>query len=154
MIQNILVVCLGNTCRSPMAECLLRQALPMCEIRSAGLAPPVGAAAHPRTISLMAREGHELRGHRARELDTELVAWADLVLVMDLEQRDEVEHRFPEARGRVYRIGEFIQTDVPDPFGCSQNMFTIALGLIKKGIESWSERVRVNAPTECHGEAT
>lgn len=154
MIRSILVVCIGNTCRSPMAQCLLQRALPMCEIKSAGLAPPVGAAAHPRAISLMAREGHELRGHRAQTVDAALIRWADLVLVMDLEQRDEVERRFPEARGRVYRIGEFIQADVPDPFGCSQNMFAIALGLIKKGIESWSVRIRAIAPAECHGEAS
>lgn len=154
MIRNILVVCIGNTCRSPMAQALLQRALPTCEIRSAGLAPPEGAAAHPRVIALMSGEGHELRGHRARTVDAALVEWADLVLVMDLEQRDEIERRFPQARGRVYRIGEFIQADVPDPFGCSHSMFAIALGLIKKGIESWSERIRAIAPAECHGEAS
>ena len=154
MIRTILVVCIGNTCRSPMAQCVLQNALPMCEVKSAGLAPPVGAAAHPRAIALMSREGHELRGHRARPVDAALMAWADLVLVMDLEQRDEVERRFPEARGRVYRIGEFIQADVPDPFGCSHSMFAIALDLIKKGIDSWSVRIRAIAPAECHGEAS
>ncbi|KAA0180441.1 low molecular weight phosphotyrosine protein phosphatase [Cupriavidus cauae] len=154
MIRTILVVCIGNTCRSPMAEALLRQALPTCEVASAGLAPPVGAAAHPCAIALMAAEGHELRGHRARVVDAQLVDWADLVLVMDLEQRDEVERRFPDARGRVYRICEFIAADVPDPFGGSHSMFAIALGLIKTGIESWSVRIRAIAPAECHGEAS
>ncbi|MBY4896856.1 low molecular weight protein-tyrosine-phosphatase [Cupriavidus sp. AU9028] len=154
MVNNILIVCLGNTCRSPMAEALLRRALPDCKVCSAGLAPPVGAAAHPRVISLMHAEGIELHAHRARTVDDALIDWADLILVMETDQREEVERRFPAARGKVWRIGEFIQTDVPDPFGCSHSMFTIALGLIKKGIDSWSDRIRSIAPAECHGEAS
>jgi protein-tyrosine phosphatase len=157
MIKSILVVCLGNICRSPMAETLLREALPNCQIASAGLAPLEGAAADPRAVSLLGAEGSAIRAHRARTVNAALIDWADLVLVMDGEQRDEIEERFPQARGKVYRLCEFVHADVPDPFGCSQNMFSIVLGLIKQGIESWSVRIqatRNNVPANCHGEAS
>ncbi|MCY1215393.1 Low molecular weight protein-tyrosine-phosphatase Ptp [compost metagenome] len=153
-IHSILVVCLGNVCRSPMAACLLSHALPDCEIMSAGLAPPVGAAADPRAVRLLAHEGYDLRGHRARAVDATLVNAADLVLVMDRYQRDELEHMFPQARGKTYRLCEFVQADVPDPYGGSQGMFAVALVLIKQGIESWSAQLEAVTPALRHGEAS
>lgn len=154
MVRSILVVCLGNTCRSPMAEALLRRALPGCEISSAGLEPPDGAPADPRAARLLAEEGYDLTGHHARTVDAALVANADLVLVMDTEQRDELESRYGIACGKTFRLCEFVPADVPDPFCCSQNMFAIVLGLIKQGVESWSARIQNMALANQHGEAS
>lgn len=153
MVQSILVVCIGNRCRSPMAAALLSRALPQCRIVSAGLAPPVGATADPRAVRLLAIEGDDLTAHRARALDVELVTGADLVLVMDEEQRDALEDMYPQARGKTYRLCEQEETDVPDPFGGSQSMFVIVLGLIKKGVESWSARIHAAEPAHRHGGA-
>lgn len=153
MVRSILVICIGNRCRSPMAAALLSRALPGCRVLSAGLAPPVGATADPRAVRLLAIEGDDLSQHRARALDATLVAGADLVLVMDEEQRDAVEALYPHARGKTHRLCEQQQADVPDPFGGSQSMFVIALGLIKKGVESWSARIHAAEPTHRHGEA-
>ncbi|WP_439686854.1 protein-tyrosine-phosphatase [Cupriavidus oxalaticus] len=153
-VHSILVVCLGNMCRSPMAACLLRHALPDCEVISAGLAPPVGAGADPRAIRLLANEGHDLSKHRARAVDDALVDAADLVLVMELGQRDELELMFPQARGKTYRLCELVQTDIPDPYGGSQGMFGVALVLIKQGIASWSAQLEAVTPANRHGEAS
>lgn len=152
MIRSILVVCIGNTCRSPMAQGLLRQALPGCTVSSAGLAPLEGAAADPHTVRLLAEDGLDLAGHRARTVDGDMINGADLVLVMDTEQREALERQYPHARGKVYRLCEFMHADVPDPYGCSQNMFRIVLGLIKQGVDSWSVRIRAIAQDQCHGE--
>lgn len=154
MIRSILVVCLGNRCRSPMAACLLEDAFPGCHVISAGLAPPVGATADPRAVRLLAREGKDLSLHRAQALDASMVADADLVLVMDDEQRDVMEARYPQARGKTYRLCELQHADVPDPYGCSQNMFGIVLELIREGIASWTAQLGVRAPSVCHGEAS
>ncbi|WP_432261523.1 low molecular weight protein-tyrosine-phosphatase [Cupriavidus sp. TMH.W2] len=154
MIRSILVVCLGNRCRSPMAADLLRQALPACSVASAGLAPPVGAGADPRVIRLLAKEGLDLAPHRARELDAGMVAGADLVLVMDHEQREWLEAQFPAARGKTHRLCEAEQADIPDPYGCSQAMFVIVLGLIRQGVQSWAARIQSEAPATRYGEAT
>lgn len=154
MVHSILVVCVGNICRSPMAACLLGHVLPACEVASAGLAPPVGAPASPNAVRLLAREGFDISSHRARAVDDALVAAADLILVMDSEQRDEIERVYPHARGKTHRLCEFSRTDVPDPYGCSQNMFGIVLELIKQGIASWSARLGAAAPADVQGEAS
>ncbi|MGO4325710.1 low molecular weight phosphotyrosine protein phosphatase [Cupriavidus sp. 2TAF22] len=152
MIRSILVVCIGNTCRSPMAQCLLGNSLPGCTITSAGLAPLEGAAADPHIVRLLAEDGLDLPGHRARVLDASMVSGADLVLVMDTEQREALERLYPHARGKVYRLCEFVHADVPDPYGCSQNMFRIVFGLIKQGVDTWVVRIRAIARDAYHGE--
>ncbi len=154
MVRTILVVCLGNTCRSPMAAALLRRALPHCEVSSAGLEPPVGATADPRAARLLAADGADLSAHRAQAIDAAMVAHADLVLVMDTEQREEVETLYPHARGKTHLLCEREQADVPDPYSCSQRMFIIVLGLIKQGVESWSARILATKLADCHREAS
>jgi protein-tyrosine phosphatase len=154
MPASILVLCIGNICRSPMAATLLRQALPACEVASAGLAPPVGAAADPHAVRLLAREGCDLADHRARAVDDAMVAAADLVLVMDSVQREALEERFPQSRGKTFRLCETLGVDVPDPYGCSQQMFCIVLELIKQGISAWSEQLEAVATAASHGEAS
>jgi len=157
MPRTILVVCLGNVCRSPMAAVLISRALPGCEVTSAGLAPPVGAAADPRAVQLLAQEGCDLTSHRARAVDGELVASADLVLVMETLQRETLEERFPQSRGKTFRLCENMDLDVPDPYGCSRQMFSIVLEMIKQGITCWSSQLELEdtvASADSHGEAT
>lgn len=154
MVRSILVICIGNVCRSPMAACLLRRVLPACDVASAGLAPPLGAPADPSAVRLLAREGYDLASHRARAVDEALVESADLILVMDSEQRDELERVYPQACGKTHRLCEFMHTDVPDPYGCSPSMFVIVLELIKQGIASWSTRLEEVVPADGQGEAS
>jgi protein-tyrosine phosphatase len=154
MIRSVLVVCLGNVCRSPMAACLLARELPACQVWSAGLAPPIGAPIDPRAARALAREGYQFAGHRARAIDPSLVAAADLILVMDNNQRAELELIYPQAQGKTYRLCEYTQCDVPDPFGCSQGMFDIVLEMIKQGIASWSAQLAIVVPADSHGEAS
>ncbi|RZT31847.1 low molecular weight protein-tyrosine-phosphatase [Cupriavidus agavae] len=141
-IRSILVVCLGNRCRSPMAALLLQQALPGCHVLSAGLEPPVGAGADPRAVRLLAQEGVDLRPHRARAIDAPLVDQADLVLVMEDDQRLMLEGLHPGARGKTFRLCESIDADVPDPYGGSHGMFAVVLGMIRHGVEAWTTCVR------------
>ncbi len=137
-----------------MAACLLQRALPACEVASAGLAPPVGAPADPHAALLLLREGYDLAGHRARAVNEALITAADLVLVMDDYQRDQLEHLYPRARGKIFRLCEFIQADVPDPYGGSQSMFSIVLELIKLGIASWLAQLGLSEPATSNGDVS
>ena len=86
MIRHILVVCVGNICRSPMAEALLRDALREQQditVESAGLGALVDHPASEHAVDLMHERGLDITSHRAQQITPELIAQADLVLVME-----------------------------------------------------------------------
>ncbi len=92
MFNRILVVCVGNICRNPMAEGLLVQTLSEAgmqaiQIRSAGLNALVGHQADKIAIRLMLEQGVDVSAHRGQQLNRDLLRWADLVLVMDKAQK-------------------------------------------------------------------
>jgi protein-tyrosine phosphatase len=142
MIERVLVVCVGNICRSPMAEGLLRARLaghPGLSVGSAGLAALVGAPADPTAQELLRARGIDLAGHRARQLTPEMVAAHDLVLVMEKEHEWEVLDLVPEARGKVHRLGKFGGFDVPDPYRRPRAAFEEALALIERGLADFEK---------------
>lgn len=84
---NILFVCTGNTCRSPLAEGIARHELERrgwqhVQVASAGVAARPGDGASAHAVRVAARHGVTLDAHRSQPLTPELVAWADLVLPM------------------------------------------------------------------------
>lgn len=141
MISSILVVCVGNICRSPMAEGMLRNRLPEIRVESAGIGALAGAQADPHSIALMNERGIDISSHRARQLATPLCRNVDLILVMDREQKSVIEERYAFACGRVYQLGQFGGFDVPDPYGASQEVFRHCSELIERGISDWIERI-------------
>lgn len=84
---NILFLCTGNTCRSPLAEALAQREIARREwshvcVASAGAAAEAGHAASPHAVSVAGRNGLDLSGHRSQPLTPALVDWADLILAM------------------------------------------------------------------------
>jgi protein-tyrosine phosphatase len=67
---------------------------------------------------------------------------ATIVLVMEREQRRRVEKLYPESCGRVFRITEDADLDVPDPYRRPEAAFRDALGLIDRGVSRWVQRIR------------
>lgn len=121
--MNILFVCTGNTCRSPMAEHLFNQlADPAAHhADSAGLAawPGEPISDHARDV-LRDTYGIDAGGHRARRLHENHVEQTDLVLTMNARQRDHLLHLLPECAGKIRTIGEAAgepHVEVEDPFG-------------------------------------
>ena len=86
-IQNILVICVGNICRSPMAEYLLKQQYPLLHIESAGISGLIGHAADEKAILCMQRLGIDMQPHLAKKLNSNLIKKADLILVMSQNQQ-------------------------------------------------------------------
>ncbi len=139
MFSRILTVCIGNICRSPMAEAelahRLRQRGIQAVVESAGIAALVGKPADPTAQELMAARGIDISGHRARQLLPQLIRQFELILVMEEEQQRLVEEILPSARGRVHRIGRWGGFDVPDPYRRERAAFERALELIVRGVD-------------------
>lgn len=149
MFSRILTVCVGNICRSPMAEAELRERLRrrgvQATVESAGIAALVGKPADPTSQELMLARGIDISGHRARQLTPELIRSFELILVMEADQQRAVEDILPSARGRVHRIGRWGSFDVPDPYRRDREDFEHALELIVRGVDDlekafWPQR--------------
>lgn len=83
MINSILVVCIGNICRSPTGEKMLKAALPYIKVASAGLYAIVDHAADDTASSVASEHGVSLEGHVARQLTSAMCRDYDLLLVME-----------------------------------------------------------------------
>ena len=145
MIRRILVVCVGNICRSPMAEALLRRELRGQDgftVESAGLGALVGHEASEHSVALMEELGLDISGHRARQIHPDMVAESDLVLVMEAGHRRAIDDADPTARGKVHRLGEWQDVDIDDPYRQERSAYEDALRDIQAGVASWVEKIK------------
>ena len=110
---RVLVVCTGNICRSPVAHGILEDRSRRLlgggvEVRSAGTWARRGASASPGSVEAAEELGIDIRRHRATPFGRELADWADLVVTMTAEQRDEVLREAPDARAKTFTLKELV----------------------------------------------
>lgn len=124
MSRQLLFICTGNICRSPMAAALLRNLLPHdtpWRVASAGLAAMAGNPASCFAQQAVMEYGGDLSAHRSRQLTTALVTGSDLILVMTAQHKQVIHRCFPEGLGKVRMLGEIDQggsyIDISDPYG-------------------------------------
>ncbi|MBF7053196.1 low molecular weight phosphotyrosine protein phosphatase [Halomonas sp. KAO] len=145
MFQRILVVCTGNVCRSPVAEAMLRRALPGKQVASAGLGALVGQNVDLSARELAEAEGLDVSIHQARQLTTEMLINHDLILVMSSGQRRAVGELAPEALGKTMLLGKWLAAgkglDIPDPYRKSREAFEHVHQLLAEATAGWVARL-------------
>jgi protein-tyrosine phosphatase len=144
MFNDVLIVCHANVCRSPAAEQLFRAGAARPDtFHSAGLRAREGAGMDPMMQRLLTERGVKvgMGAHRARRLTSRLVRAADLVLVTEHRQVSAVEQLEPTARGKVYALGNWENSDVADPHGLHEAAYRESLELMDRLVKGWLSRI-------------
>lgn len=139
--DNILVVCVGNICRSPIAEALLKQQYPQKNIDSAGLSAIVGNPVDPNSQAVMEPYNIDMSLHIAKQVNENLVMKADVIFTMSDGQTKWIEERWPYCRGKTFKIGHWIDKEVADPYQHDISLFEIARQDIVESLKLWTDKI-------------
>jgi len=111
-IKKVLFVCTGNSCRSVMAEGLMKKYLKELgkddiKVTSAGTSTVGGFPPTNETVQVMEDEGIDVTAHRSTKLDENIIKDADLILVMEDLHKDFIDSNYPEGSFRTYLLKEY-----------------------------------------------
>jgi protein-tyrosine-phosphatase len=152
-VIQVLIVCTGNTCRSPMAEGALRSLLPSeiaahVRVLSAGTNAVPGVPATPLAVSTVGSRGLDLRGHQSTGLTPELIRESELILGMEPGHVARARELAPDADDRIHLIteqgaeAEAMRTGIHDPIGGTSVEYDDTFNRIRSHLLRWLPLIR------------
>jgi protein-tyrosine-phosphatase len=143
---NILFLCTGNTCRSPIAKVLFEDMLSRGELRhrvrveSAGTMAAEGGPASPFAVEVCRGHGLELSSHNSKTITDKLIADSDLIIVMQASHQDYLTRSGSVNRKKIRLLSEFAtgggkNRDIEDPFGGTKEQYELTFTKIKNSLE-------------------
>ncbi|WP_155593627.1 low molecular weight protein arginine phosphatase [Lysinibacillus cavernae] len=146
--MKILFVCTGNTCRSPMAEVILKhKQIDNVEVRSAGIyaMPNAQMSANAQQVLNEAQMSHQ---HFATQLSMTEMEWADLILTMTTAHKDTVLSSYPEAENKVFTLKEYTNEgsleNVGDPYGGNKVIYEATFAELKGLVDQLIKKLEKN----------
>lgn len=139
--MNILFVCTGNTCRSPMAEGILRDLAREkgldIRVKSAGIFALDGGDIAGNAVEVLRDIDIDISNNKSSSISEELVKEANIVLAMSNTHRESLLLKFPFMKNKIFLLNEFAfgkNKDIEDPFGGSKEYYERARDEIYKAI--------------------
>lgn len=141
-MKNILFVCTGNTCRSPMAEALLKHyGKDTHEAKSAGVFAMPGEPASKNAVIALENKGIQIN-HSSQPITQDLILWSSNVLTMTNSHKHVLVSQFPLYKDKIFTIHEYVSgdnRDISDPYSGSLTVYENTLNeleeLIKQAVQ-------------------
>lgn len=138
-MKNIVFVCTGNTCRSPMAEGIFNSMAKERELEyrasSCGISAVYGSAPSKNAVSAAAENGIDISKHKSARLTADAANDASLILTMTPSHKETLKQAFPSVVDKIYTLPEYIKnstfTDVFDPFGGDMQVYRTCFSVLE-----------------------
>lgn len=136
--MNVLFVCTGNTCRSAMAEAILRaKQQAHIHVQSAGIYAQAGELMSANAQTILQQQAIP-QAHRASQLQQEHLQWAQVVITMTAAHKEAILQAAPQYASKLYTLHELASNsvnDVCDPFGASLAVYEQTFLELQQAIE-------------------
>ena len=145
MVGSILVVCVGNICRSPAGERILAESCPSIRVESAGIAALEGHAADETMNKVSSQKGVSLDGHVARQFTAEMAAEFDLILALEKGHIRVITKKAASVSGKTMLLGQWLSSqDIADPYLKSEEFHLLVFDQISDACAAWSQKLETN----------
>lgn len=142
-IRNVLFVCKGNICRSPLAAEYVKERFREkgfhIVVRSAGIETTAGGKADPLAMDIARKHGLSLYSHVTTPVIREIVDEADIILVMEIVHSHRLRKLYPDAKYKMFQLGYFSGTKftvIEDPYQGNHEKFRVCFQLIRQSCDN------------------
>lgn len=143
MIKSVLVVCVGNICRSPVGERILAKSCPSLRVESAGIAALEGHPADKAISEIATQNGVSLDGHVARQFTAEMAADFDLILALEKGHIRVITEKAPAVSGKTMLLGQWLSAnEIADPYLKSPEFYQLVYDQVTEACAAWASKLR------------
>jgi len=157
-VQSVLFVCKGNICRSPLAavyfQSLVGKQARQMAVRSAGLETTPGKPAHANAKAVALAHRLSLDEHATTQVQVELLDQSDLIIVMEIVQKDRINRLYPRSKGKVMLLGRFDSggaLEIADPYSGTSEDFRSCFQQVSRCCDVLAARLGLQAGASATG---